>query len=70
MQLDQAPKGKYTVTHAPSETRLTRMGLMSGVEVEVLRRAPLGGPIELRLLDYRLCLRPSLARSITVEPKT
>ena len=47
--------------------RLLEMGLCTATEVEVIRRAPFGDPIELRLRGYHLSLRAEQARLITVE---
>ena len=47
--------------------RLLEMGVLEGEEVEVLGFAPLGGPMEIRLRDYRLSLRRSEAARILVE---
>jgi Fe2+ transport system protein FeoA len=46
--------------------RLLEMGMCVGVDVEVVRRAPFGDPIELRLRGYALSLRSEQARLITV----
>ena len=43
------------------------MGLCSGVVVDVLRRAPLGDPLEVRLRGYLLSLRGVQAALIRVE---
>jgi len=48
--------------------RLADMGILPGVEVEVLRRAPLGGPVEIALDGFALSLRRAEARSVEVEP--
>jgi ferrous iron transport protein A len=47
--------------------RLMELGLVPGTSVEVLRRAPLGDPIELRLREIHLSLRRSEAAFIHVE---
>jgi ferrous iron transport protein A len=47
--------------------RLMELGLVPGTRVEVLRRAPLGDPIELRLREIHLSLRRSEAAYIHVE---
>ncbi len=49
------------------EQRLLEMGLVPGVEVRVVRQAPLGDPIEVRLLGYSLSLRRSEAAHVDVE---
>jgi Fe2+ transport system protein FeoA len=47
--------------------RLLEMGVLEGAEVEVLGFAPLGGPMEIRLGDYRLSLRRSEAARVSVQ---
>jgi ferrous iron transport protein A len=47
--------------------RLMEMGLCCGTRVEVVRRSPLGDPIELRLRGYSLSLRDAQARHVQVE---
>jgi ferrous iron transport protein A len=42
------------------------MGLVEGAEVRVVRRAPLGDPMQVRVGDYDLSLRASEARLIGV----
>jgi ferrous iron transport protein A len=43
------------------------MGLIRGTTVEVVRRAPLGDPMEVKLRGFMLTLRRSEAEHITVE---
>ena len=50
--------------------RLLEMGLFEGEEVEVLGFAPFGGPMEVRLRDYRLSLRRSEAALVQVGTVT
>lgn len=47
--------------------RLMEMGLLPGTGVRVVRIAPLGDPMELRLRDYALSVRRSEAAQITVR---
>lgn len=47
--------------------RIREMGLMPGVEVEVVGRAPLYDPVALRLRGFTLSLRNNEADYITVE---
>ena len=42
------------------------MGFCNGASVEVIRRAPLGDPIEFRLRGYHLSLREEQARHVLV----
>ena len=46
--------------------RLMELGLVPGTAVEVVRRAPLGDPIELRLRQVHLSIRRSEAANIHV----
>lgn len=47
--------------------QLRRLGLVPGTEATVLRRAPLGDPLEIRLRGYSLALRPSEAQALQIE---
>jgi Fe2+ transport system protein FeoA len=48
--------------------RLLEMGFCNGASVEVIRRAPLGDPIEFRLRGYHLSLRDEQARHVHIVP--
>jgi len=48
--------------------KLLSMGLTPGIEVNILRKAPLGGPIELSLRGFSLSLRQNEAQNIMVQP--
>lgn len=50
--------------------RLLEMGLCPGVTVELLRRAPLGDPIEVRVRGYLLSLRGDQAALISLTQPT
>ena len=47
--------------------RLLEMGLTEGEEIELLRRAPLGDPLEIRVRSYELSLRKTEAARIVVR---
>lgn len=47
--------------------RLMELGLLAGVNVEVVRLAPFGDPMELILRGYHLSLRKSEASLVEVE---
>jgi Fe2+ transport system protein FeoA len=47
--------------------RLMEMGLMRGSDVEVVRLAPLGDPLEVRVRGFMLTLRRAEAEHIEVE---
>ena len=65
-----APGGSVTVTafdaEGPVAQRLMEMGFVEGATVEVVRLAPLGDPIEVRLSGYLVSLRKHEARTIAV----
>ena len=46
--------------------RLMEMGVVPGAPVSVVRSAPLGDPLEVRVRNYHLALRRSEARTIDV----
>jgi ferrous iron transport protein A len=50
--------------------RLEDLGLLPRTQIQVLRRAPLGDPVEYELRGYRLCLRRSEAARIRVQQLT
>lgn len=52
----------------PLRRRLLEMGVLPGTMIEIVRVAPLGDPIEVRLRGYALSLRREDARAISVEP--
>lgn len=52
---------------ADAARRLMDLGLIRGTTVEVIRRAPLGDPMEVRLRGFMLTLRRAEAEHITVE---
>ena len=56
-----------SVKDSPLKNRLMTMGLVHGTQVTVLRSAPLGDPIALRVRSYHLALRRNDAASIEVE---
>jgi ferrous iron transport protein A len=47
--------------------RLLEMGFCNGVTVHVIRRAPLGDPIEFSLRGYHLSLRAEQAKHVIVK---
>ncbi len=51
----------------PEAVRLLEMGLLPGTSIEVIRSAPLGFPLEVKVRGYLLTLRKSEAECIAVE---
>ena len=51
----------------PLKRRLMDMGVLVGEEVQVLKVAPLGDPLEVKVKGYSLSLRKKEAQGIAVE---
>jgi Fe2+ transport system protein FeoA len=51
---------------AASRPRLMEMGLLVGTKVELVRFAPLGDPVEIKVRGYNLTLRKHEAEQILV----
>jgi Fe2+ transport system protein FeoA len=69
--LDKLKDGQSGTIHSldmvqPSTVRLMEMGLFEGSTVKVLRRAPLGDPMEIQVGDYRLSLRREEAALVDI----
>jgi len=63
--------GQVRVVRVSGESMVRRrimdMGIVKGTLIEVIRRAPLGDPVEFRLKGYSLSLRRNEASLIEVE---
>lgn len=75
MKLDNLAIGKSAVIVSVGETGALRqhfldMGLIQGVEVTVVKYAPMGDPIEIKIHDYELTLRKEDAQKIEVKEIT
>lgn len=51
----------------PVRRRILDMGLVKGTEIEILRKAPMGDPVEFRLRGYNLSLRKTEAKIVEVS---
>lgn len=74
LTLDKLPVGASgTVLDVGGEPalqqRLLEMGVLPGIEVKVVRFAPLGDPMEIKVMGYSLSLRKAEAAHVTVEPR-
>lgn len=47
--------------------RLLDMGIIPNTKIEVIKKAPLGDPIQISLRGYTLTIREEIARKIEVE---
>ena len=48
--------------------RLREMGLLTGTKLTLVRTAPMGDPLEIKLRGYHLTLRRSEADHVIVDP--
>lgn len=69
LPLTQLPPGQQAriLRVPPEERRLLALGLRPGATVEILLRAPLGDPLEVRAGETYLLLRREAAKVILVE---
>ena len=70
--IDLKPGQKAAVTAIgtgdPSlKRRILDMGITPGVEITMIKTAPLGDPLEITLRGYQLSLRKNEARQIEVQ---
>ena len=54
---------------AENRGRLLEMGLLVGTPVELVRFAPLGDPVEIKVRGYHLTIRKHEAELILVQPR-
>jgi ferrous iron transport protein A len=68
-ELKPGDRARVTAVGGEGEAarRLMDLGLIRGTAVEVVRKAPLGDPIEVRIRGFMLSLRRTEADHITVE---
>ena len=68
-ELRPGERGRITAVEGDAEAvrRLMDLGVIRGTTLEVVRTAPLGDPMEVRLRGYMLTLRRSEAEHITVD---
>lgn len=72
MTLTEIPIGKTTTVIAVHgkdaiSKRLMEMGVVPGVSIRVIKSAPFGDPIEIRVRGYHLAMRKNEANQIEVE---
>lgn len=68
-ELKVGAEGKVlsVVGNTPVTRRLMEMGVVPGVSVRVVKVAPFGDPIEIRVRNYNLALRRAEAQSIEIK---
>ena len=71
MKLTNLPIGKSARVisvngNSPITKRLMEMGVVPGVSVRLIKSAPFGDPLEIRVRGYNLAMRKSEAQTIEV----
>ena len=59
--------GLIVALHGNVKHRLIDMGLVKGTKIHVMKFAPLGDPVEIKVKNFELALRNSEAGMIDVE---
>ncbi|MDD3088761.1 MAG: FeoA domain-containing protein, partial [Candidatus Omnitrophica bacterium] len=67
LKVGQAGKVKQVKGDDLLRRRLLDMGLTPGTEMEVLKVAPLGDPVDIKVRGYHLSLRKEEAAAVSVE---
>lgn len=72
MKLSNLPMGETAKVlsikgNSPITKRLMEMGVVPGVSVRLVKSAPFGDPLEIRVRGYNLAMRKSEAQTIEVE---
>jgi Fe2+ transport system protein FeoA len=72
MTLKELPAGESArvigvLGDSPISKRLMEMGVVPGVAIRVVKSAPFGDPMEIRVLGYNLAIRQNEAASIEIE---
>ena len=68
-QLKIGKRAKVVSLTLPKEIndRLERLGVIKGVEIKLVRVAPLGDPFEIKVRNFNLAIRKSVADKISVQ---
>jgi len=68
-EMGRGEKGKVIEISSCGSLRskIMEMGIVRGAEIEMVRHAPLGDPLEFILKDYRLTLRRGEAANVLLE---
>ena len=69
--LEVGSRAVVTEIKIPAEHRgrILEMGLLVGTSVELVRFAPMGDPVEIKVRGYNLSLRKHEAEQILVRPQ-
>ncbi|MEZ5347152.1 MAG: ferrous iron transport protein A [Pyrinomonadaceae bacterium] len=67
LQIGTVAKVKNVIGDNAVSKRLMEMGIVPGVLVRVIKAAPFGDPIEIRVRGYNLAMRRNEAEAIEID---
>lgn len=67
LQIGAIAKVRNVLGNDAISRRLMEMGIVPGVSVRVVKAAPFGDPIEIRVRGYNLAMRRNEAETIEVD---
>ncbi len=67
LQIGAKAKVKSVTGEGAISKRLMEMGIVPGVSIRVIKSAPFGDPIEVRVKGYNLAMRRNEAEAIEVS---
>ena len=67
LSIGESAKVKSISGNTPAARRLMEMGVVPGVSVRVVKTAPFGDPIEIRVRGYSLAMRRAEAEAIEIS---
>lgn len=68
MEKGQIGTFAYSIKEGGSISLLCEIGLMPGTRVELVRTAPLWGPVQVRVRGFDMALDRNIAKNIFVDP--
>ena len=67
LKIGAVARVKTVVERGAISKRLMEMGIVPGVSIKVVKTAPFGDPIEIRVLGYNLAMRRNEAEAVEVS---
>ncbi len=68
LTIGQSARVESVIDDGGLAARLMEMGIIPGIELRLIGKAPFGDPLEFELRGYRLSLRQREAECVTVAP--
>ncbi len=67
LEIGAVGKVKSVIDNGAISKRLMEMGIVPGVELKVVKTAPFGDPIQIRVRGYNLAMRRNEAETIIIS---